>query len=174
MLYRSIELGLQQVLKHVNRSIYPEDRYPYGQWSYQVFYERDFEKATKEQERDVATTIGVMYVKGDPEAVGKPAITADGLRNGSWLASRGSTSSANSVIDAEMEDELVSAFERTGFWSMNAYYLNHERNRRYFLEKQLNGGVLEVPVFFVEAMCDRVCDTAESSLADGMRDSCKK
>lgn len=171
--YRSIELGLQEVLRHVNRAVYPEDRYPFGQWSYQLFYEREFEKATREQERNVETTIGVMYVKGKPGAVGKPAVTAEVLRNGSWLASRGEPSAANSVIDVEMKNELVAAFEKTGLWPTNAYYMNHGRNREYFLQKQLNGGVLDMPVLFIEAKYDRVCDTAESTLADGMRESCR-
>ena len=171
--YRSIELGLEEVLKSVNRSVYPKERYPYGQWSYQVFYEKEFEKATREQETDVATTIGVMYVKGNPAAVGKPAVTADVLRNGSWLASRGSPSSVDSVVDEGMKRELVEAFERTGFWAANAYYMNHERNRRYFLEKQVDGGVLEMPVLFVEANYDRVCDTADSGLAVEMREICR-
>lgn len=171
--YRSIELGLEEVLKYVDRTFYPEDQYSYGQWAYQVFYEQEFEKATAEQEQNFATTIGVMYVKGNPAAVGKPAVTAEVLKNGSWLASRELPSSANAVIDEEMKQQLVTAFERTGLWATNAYYMNHERNRRYFLENQVNDGVLEMPVLFVEAKFDRVCDTAVSDLAKGMRESCQ-
>jgi soluble epoxide hydrolase/lipid-phosphate phosphatase len=51
--------------------------------------------------------------------------------------------------------------------------VNHERNRQYFLQKELSGGVLDMPVLFVEAAFDRVCDTADSSLAADMKQSCK-
>jgi soluble epoxide hydrolase/lipid-phosphate phosphatase len=51
--------------------------------------------------------------------------------------------------------------------------MNHERNRQYFLQKELSGGVMDMPVLFVEAAFGRVCDTADSSLAAGMEQSCK-
>lgn len=44
--YGVLELGLVELMRYVNRDIYPEDRYPYGQWSYQAFYEQSFAKMT--------------------------------------------------------------------------------------------------------------------------------
>ena len=32
--YRTLELGVQHLISLVNRDIYPENEYPYGQWDY--------------------------------------------------------------------------------------------------------------------------------------------
>jgi hypothetical protein len=70
---------------------------------------------TQEHESNLETTIDVMYVKGNRSAVGKFAVTADVLQNGSWLASRPAVSGDNSILDRELKAELVAAFEKTGF-----------------------------------------------------------
>ena len=53
--YRLIELGLEEILKHVNRDIYPIEKFPFGQWSYMNFYEESFEKATAWFDADKAS-----------------------------------------------------------------------------------------------------------------------
>ena len=30
--YRVLELGLDELVKHVDRNLYPADQFPYGQW----------------------------------------------------------------------------------------------------------------------------------------------
>ena len=54
--YRTLELGLPHLLSTVDRTLYPVDKFPYGQWSYQKFYETNFEDVT-------------AWFDADPEAV---------------------------------------------------------------------------------------------------------
>ena len=42
----SLEEGLEAARKLVDRKLYPEAEYPYGQWEYMKFYEEQFERAT--------------------------------------------------------------------------------------------------------------------------------
>jgi soluble epoxide hydrolase / lipid-phosphate phosphatase len=38
--YRTVELGLGKLVSTVDRELYPETKYPYGQWDYMLFYEQ--------------------------------------------------------------------------------------------------------------------------------------
>jgi soluble epoxide hydrolase/lipid-phosphate phosphatase len=71
--YGALELGLEEALKTVDRDLYPEDKYPYGQWSYQVFYEQNFEKASAFFDSDIPAFLRASRLKGNPEAASKPA-----------------------------------------------------------------------------------------------------
>jgi len=46
--------SVNALLPLVNRSLYPEDMYPYGQWDYQVFYLENFARATAGFEADIS------------------------------------------------------------------------------------------------------------------------
>src|SRR3954454_12323371 len=48
--------ALPNLIARVDRTVYPEAEYPYGQWDYQVYYEREFEKATAAVEADIPAT----------------------------------------------------------------------------------------------------------------------
>lgn len=68
-------------------------------------------------------------------------------------------------------DELVMAFERTGFGGADAWYLNDAANIAYAAEAPQFGRI-DLPVLFLHAERDTVCDTVHSRLADPMRDDC--
>lgn len=72
-------------MKFVNRDMYPEDKFPWAQWSYQKFYEDEFEKATAWYEKDAAAFIRAGYAKGKPDSLGKPAITSNVNEVGGWF-----------------------------------------------------------------------------------------
>lgn len=172
--YRTLELGLVELLTSVNRDIYPEDEYPYGQWDYQAYYEQSADKATAFFDADVGASIKILFVKGDPAGYGKPARTAAVIKHGGWLGGVEKAPDiplSATVLDAEMHRELTEALTRTGFWGATAYYLNHDVNRRYNL-REGSDWTLKMPVLFVEARLDHVCATACSTVAEPMRKYC--
>lgn len=174
-----IELGFDEIVKSVNRDIYPSDQYPFGQWSYMNFYEQDFEKATDWFDKDIASVIRLLYSKGDRAGYGKPAMTANVTKDGGWFGGSEKPDPKwkdipieNNVLTEETYTELVAAMEKTGFRGADAWYMNHARNRTYSLEKWKNNGNLEMPVLFIHARFDGVCATLLSRICEPMRQSC--
>ena len=55
---------LQNFLPLVDRSIYPEAQYPYGQWEYMRFYEESFEQASAGFEADIAKVVRLLFRAG--------------------------------------------------------------------------------------------------------------
>ncbi len=176
--YHTLDLGLEEGLKTINRTVYPEQRYPYGQWSYQVYYEQSFDNATTWFNKDIPGALKAFYAKGDPSTFRKPAFTADVVRDGGWFGGRprpptvDETPEDATVLKEPLRSLVTSAFEETGFWAANAWYMNHKTNRAYTLG-WVNGGVLEMPVLFIEAKFDQVCDTANSEFALAMLQNTK-
>jgi soluble epoxide hydrolase/lipid-phosphate phosphatase len=155
--YAALELGLEEALKTVDRNLYPEDKYPYGQWSYQVFYEQDFEQASAFFDADIPAFLRASRLRGNPEAASKPAPLATIVEDGGWMGGAEKPDPKFRHIPLEMTvyeseeafQEFVAAMEKTGFWPGDAWYLNHKRNRAYTLEKRKNEGVIDFPVLFV-------------------------
>ena len=83
------EEGVEALIPHVNRDIYPEAEYPKGQWDYQYFYQESFEVAQNEMEVDPYRLVKALFRKGSPEGVGKPAGTAVTRKNGGWFGKDG-------------------------------------------------------------------------------------
>lgn len=165
-----------ELLKHVNRETYPAEQSQYGQWAYQKFYEESFDKATNFFDADPAACIRVLYSKGKPENLSKPAITTSVLQDGGWFGGA-EKPDANwkhipreaICIDDETYKELVEAMERTSFYGADAWYSNHDENRKYFFGDAKNEGYLHMPTLFIGARYDTVCDTYTSSLAEPQR-----
>lgn len=155
--YGLIELGLEEILKTIDRNIYPEDEYPYGQWSYQKFYETNFEQASAFFDADIPAFLRASRVKGNPDNVGKPGALAHVQKDGGWMGGAEKPDPKYrhipleyTVYDSEETyNEFVAAMEKTGFWAADAWYSNHERNRAYTLKNRKNEGNLEFPVLFV-------------------------
>jgi soluble epoxide hydrolase/lipid-phosphate phosphatase len=170
--YGILEFGYEEALKFVNREIYPEDQYPWGQWSYQVFYEQSFDKATEWYEKDSRGFLRAAFTKGNPAGVGKPASTANVVKDGGWMGGAPQPPPASMIpdeytcIDKETFEELVSAMEKTGWYPADAWYMNHAANKAFNLEKTKNEGRLDFPVLFIEAAYDTICDTVNSNLAE--------
>jgi soluble epoxide hydrolase/lipid-phosphate phosphatase len=152
-----IELGLEEILKTIDRNIYPEDEYPYGQWSYQKFYETNFEQASAFFDADIPAFLRASRVKGNPDNVGKPGALAHVQKDGGWMggAEKPDPKYRHIPLEYTVYDseetyiEFVAAMEKTGFWAADAWYSNHERNRAYTLKNRKNEGNLEFPVLFV-------------------------
>jgi len=181
--YRTIELGFPNILRLVNREIYPEDKFPYGQWSYMVFYEESFDKATEWFDSDPEALLKVAMAGRAPAPLnyGKPAFTATVTQDGGWfggipkpLPEWREIPSEGSVLGKDILEELIKAMKKTGFYAADSYYMNHERNRAFNLKHQKNEGQFEKPLLFIEAKWDNICDTVTSRLPEGMRQAASK
>jgi soluble epoxide hydrolase / lipid-phosphate phosphatase len=173
--YRSVELGLDHLIGLVDRELYPEDRFPAGQWEYMRFYEENFDAARAEMEVDAAATTRVLFRAGNPKSAGMPSPTSMVRHNGGWF--RG----AERPPDMPLDDRVLSAAEhevyatalaRNGFFGPNSWYMNHADNAE-FAAAAVNDGVLEMPALFVGARYDVTCETMTSRLAEPMRDYCR-
>lgn len=158
----------------IDRTVYPEARYPVGQWDYQFFYRENFGKACATFEADVASTVKALFRKGNPEGRGKPSITADIRRHGGWFGGTGRAPPVPRDGDVITEDDLaayVAALQRNGFFGPDSWYMNAERNAA-FAKAARNGERIEMPVLFLHAEYDYVCETMQSRLAEPMRAHC--
>jgi soluble epoxide hydrolase/lipid-phosphate phosphatase len=155
--YGIIELGLEELVKTVDRNIYPEDQYPYGQWSYQAYYERDFEGASAFFDADIPALLRASRVRGQPGSENEVSPLAHVDKDNGWLGGGDKPDPKFRHIPLEFTvyeseeqfQEFVAAMEKTGFWPGDAWYSNHAANRKYTLEKRKNEGIIKFPVLFV-------------------------
>lgn len=173
--YHTLELGLDQLLALVDRELYPEDEFPAGQWDYMRYYEENMAEAIAPMDANVSQTTKQLFRKGDPAGEGKRAFTATARRNHSLFGVR-------TIPDLPRDDDVVteedlsiyvSALERNGFYGPASWYLNHGVNAKYAMTA-LNGGYLDMPVLFLNARYDYVCECTHSRLAEPMRAYCRQ
>ncbi len=172
--YQPDGFGVRSCLPLVDRTIYPEDRFPVGQWDYHLFYEENFEKARACFEADVENTVRALFRKGDPAVMAKPARTASVRRDGGWFGGAAQAPDVPMDRDLLTDEDLhryVSALQANGFFGPGSWYMNAGRNANY-AAGAVNGGRLSMPVLFLHATRDNVCETARSRLADPMRAHC--
>jgi pimeloyl-ACP methyl ester carboxylesterase len=158
----------------IDRAVYPEDEFPLGQWDYQFFYQENFAAARAAFEADIGATIRCLFRSGRPDALGKPARTARVRRDGGWFGGAGRAPDV--PMDAAVLTEAdcsayVAALERNGFFGPDSWYMNHARNIA-FAARARDGGRLRLPVLFLHARYDTVCETMTSRLAEPMRAAC--
>jgi pimeloyl-ACP methyl ester carboxylesterase len=157
----------------VDRNVYPVAEYPAGQWDYILFYEREFDAARAAFEADVPATIKALFRSGSAKHRGRPAPTARISRDGGWFGGAGRAPDLPrdpAILSEEDLDRYVAAFERTGFFGPDAWYVNQERNGQYALASGRRA--LRLPVLFLHAAYDSICETVDSRMADPMRSTC--
>ena len=181
--YRVLEVGLEAEVACVNRSVYPKDEYPYGQFDYQHFYQNNPEKSTQVLERNPAATVKAIFARGHPDSYGKPAPTSTITRDGGWFGGADETPDifpgpeglAYTSLDEDLFTKVRDAIAKTGMFGATAYYLNHAANLE-FSKSAANGGVLEFPVLYINCVLDIVCSTSPGAcpnFAQPMRALCK-
>ena len=174
--YFTLERGLEAVVPLINRDRYPADEFPYGQWEYMMFYVENFEKATSVFDANPYNTAKLLFRKGNPDGFGQRAGTAMTRKVGGFF---GAVAEAPDVpVDADVltESDLrtyAEALGRNGFFGPDAYYMNHEANAAY-AALAVNGGRLDLPVLFLGAQYDYICDTVTSPFAEPMREHCSR
>lgn len=173
--YATLERGLDVLVGLVNRDLYPESEYPFGNWEYQRFYEEHFTKATAAMEANVAATFKALFRAGNPDGKGKPSALSQVRRDGGWFGGRGMAPDLprDDRIIAETDlQAYASAYQRTSFYGTDSLYMNHAANAAYAAEV-VNDGYLDMPVLFLEPEYDYTCDCVSSRLTEPMRALCR-
>lgn len=172
--YATLERGLDFTIELVDRSVYPIDEYPAGQWEYMRFYEENFDQATNPMDANAYNFVQLIFRKGSPEGAGQPSSTATVRKNNGWF------DGASGAPDVPRDDDVISENElqiyagglkRNGFFGPNSWYMNHKANADYFTSV-VNDAVLSMPVLFLSAQYDYTCETIDSRLAEPMREKC--
>ena len=113
--------ALPNLLPLVDRTLYPADKHPDGQWDYWRFYLTHFEQAVRDMDADVWATLASIYQKGVPASVGKlspsAVVTANGGRFGA--AHRAPVTEPDYTLWPQPDFEvLVAAFKKNRFPSL--------------------------------------------------------
>jgi len=163
---------IENRLPLVDRSIYPADTYPAGQWDYQLFYEEHFDKARADFEANIRNVVKALFRKGDPARVGKPSPTATVRKAGGWFGGGACPDVPRDadIISEQDLDAYTAALERNGFFGPNSWYMNHKVNGEY--AKRSKTSKLSMPALFLHAAYDTACETVHSKLAEPMRRDC--
>ncbi|MEH2178132.1 alpha/beta fold hydrolase [Nostoc sp.] len=166
--------ALPTLVPLVDRTIYPADQYPDGQWDYYRFYTTHFEAAIADLDADRAATLASIFQPGSPAAVGKVSPNAVVTRNGGRFgaAHRAPPTRPDPALWPPTDfDVLVQAFKAHGFRPPCAWYLNDDANIAY-ARKAPNGGRLSQPVLFVNGDFDQICSITGNHQGDPMRAAC--
>ena len=173
--YQPEGFAVETAVPLADRAIYPPDRFPAAQWDYQLFYRESFDAAVAGFERDVGRTVRALFRAGDPAARGKPARTAFIRANGGYFGPGGRPAPDlprdPAILDEPGERRYASALERNGFFGPCSWYMNWKANLAY-AEQAKADWRLEMPVLFLHAEYDVICETIVSRLTDPMRANC--
>ena len=157
-------------LSYIDRELYPEDEYPYGQWDYMYFYYESFDLAISQMEADPHKFIRLNFTKPSDDfkgcfnaGIGARSITASIRKNGGWFKQDG-FNGLDSIPDVQAETDLVSEEEvkvygdylcKNGFFGPNSWYVNGHLNDQYAKElKEFT--TIDCPVLFIQATYDSV------------------
>jgi pimeloyl-ACP methyl ester carboxylesterase len=174
--YAVLDGGLESAVALVDRRVYPAAEYPAGQWDYQYFYEENFARATAVFDANPRNVIKALFRKRSPDSQGKPTATANVRRDGGWFGGLDMAPDMprdDAVISESDLDAYVTALTRTGFFGSDAFYMNHSANTEYAASAK-NAGYLDMPVLFLTAAYDYVCECVDSRLPEPMRERCRK
>jgi pimeloyl-ACP methyl ester carboxylesterase len=164
----------QNLIALVDRDIYPDHLHPAGQWDYQLYHAEHPERSRQVLEADVRATVKALMQRGDPAGRGRAYRTASFHSQGGWFggADRAPDLARDeAVLSEEALCAYTAALQSGGFGGPDAWYLNPERNAAHARQAP-DGGRLAMPVLFLHAAYDWLCETCGSRLADPMRASC--
>ena len=104
--------------------------------------------------------------KGDPASRGKPSLSAEVRRSNGWFGGADKAPPVPRDTGVISEQDLsiyVASFARTGFFGPDSWYMNDFANFAYAAEAK-NGGSLTLPVLFLHAAYDYICETMDLQL----------
>ena len=166
--------ALHTLVPLVDRTIYPADQYPDGQWDYYRYYTTHFEAAVADLDADKAASLASIFQPGTPAAVAKVSPLAVVTRqNGRFGAAHRAppTPPVPALWPPADFNILVQALEATSFRGSCAWYVNDDAAITYAREAP-NGGRLSQPVLYVNGDFDQVCTTTGNSQGNPMRVAC--
>lgn len=168
----TLEKGFERVSSFVRRDVYPESEYPAGQMDYYRFYSERFTDVQQQFEADVRSFFANVLRGDEPGQQNVVWPTATVSRRGGWFD--GGPAPAvdvdHTVISDEDLEHFVNAYTETGFFGVNALYMNDADNRRFVEEARR--GRFKFPTLLVIGRHDYVNDAAYSALASPMRELC--
>ena len=165
----------EKLIPLADRSVYPEAQFPAAQWDYMMFYRENFPAAHTAFEADARATVKALFRAGGPQGKGQPAMTAFVRANGGWFGpGQGAPDLPRdeTVLTLEDEHRYTASLERNGFFGPDSWYVNGEANIA-FAERARATWRLTMPVLFLHAAYDYVCETIDSRLAEPMRAHCQ-
>jgi pimeloyl-ACP methyl ester carboxylesterase len=165
---------LDSIVTLVDRSVYPADKFPAGQWDYQFFYEESFDKATKGFEANIRNVVKALFRKGNPERAGQPTVTAMIRAAGGWFGGGPCPDLPRDgdVITEQDLEAYTAALTKNGFFGPDSWYMNHKANAAYS-KRARDGGKLAMPALFLHGAYDYTCETMRSKLPEPMRAACR-
>lgn len=171
--YMARGFTLPNLVALVDRDLYPESQYPYGQWDYWIPYRESFDQSARDYEADVEGVMRAAFQKATADTVGKQAFTVDAQTRGGMFGDMDVASFPADRVSLTPDDfaHMVAALEANGFDGPNAWYMNDEANEAFAQEAE-NFGRLNLPVLFLHAAWDTVVETMTSRLAKPMRADC--
>ena len=167
-----LEVNENSLEKLINRKTYPKDLYPFGQWDYQVFYMKDFEKACADMDSDPYKLVKFVFRGGNPDMKDMPFPTSIITKNNGWIPEGGSMPDIpldTNVLNENDARKYSKYLERNSFFGPNSWYVNHEDNRKFANESD---SIIKMPSLFIHATYDYVCDTTSTRAAETMREKC--
>lgn len=162
--YRTVELGVEHLVSLVDRAVYDPETYPEGPWDYMYQHEEHFDRTRKVFEDNTEAFFKLMFAKGDRDGAMTPTITAGVRKRGGWFGGDAPPPPAerdDDIVDAQTLSAYVAAFQRTGFFGADSYYVNSKINAEY-TSRSVNGGRLDMPTLFISADYDYWCDTVRN------------
>lgn len=157
-----------------NRSVYPADTLPAAQWDYQLFYRERFDDAVAGWEGNVRATVKLLFRSGDASGKGRPALTSYVRANRGFFGPGQSAPDVPrdaSVLTEDDENRYTEALTRNGFFGPDSWYVNSEAYTAY-ADRARASWRLTMPVLFLHASYDYICETLDSQLAAPMREHC--
>ena len=172
--YQPKGFALRTIVPLVDRTIYPADEYPDGQWDYYRYYSTQFQSAVADLDANKAASLALIFRPGDPASVGKISPNALVTRKGGRFGAvhhAPPTQPDPALWPPADFAILVKAYETTGFGPSCAWYLNDDAAVAY-ASKALNGGRLTQPVLFINGDFDQICSITGNRQGDPMRAAC--
>lgn len=166
--------ALTTLVPLVDRTIYPVDDYPDGQWDYYRYYTTHFASAVADLDADKAASLASIYRSADPTKMRLPVanamVTHQGGRFGA--AHRAPPTRPDPALWPAADFAiLLRSFEAHGFRAPCAWYLNDDANAAY-ADKAPDGGRLSLPVLFVNGEYDPINSINGNRMGDPMRAAC--
>ena len=166
--------ALRTIVPLVDRTIYPADLYPDGQWDYYRYYTTHFTAAVADLDADVAASLASIFRPGTPAQVGKVSPQAEVTRNGGRFGAehRAPPTEPDPALWPPADFAvLVQRFRSHGFRPSCAWYVNDDAAIVY-AQLAPDGGRLSQPVLFVNGDFDQICSITGNRQGDPMRAAC--